>query len=131
MKLYEGLFILAPELSPETQKTQIDNVENLVRKFGGTVSEKIDLGRKSLGYPLKKFREGACWAVNFSLDSVKSPELRKALELDETLLKYLITVKEIIRTKVKKAAAPKPAAAGPVKPHSEPRGSSPAAAHSH
>ncbi len=116
MKLYEGLFILSPDATPEVQKTQVDRVEECVKKFGGVVTEKLELGRKPLGYPLKKFREGALWGVNFQLDSIKANELRKALELQEDLLKYMITVKDVRPVKVKKVSAPKPAVQSKAQP---------------
>ncbi len=114
MKSYEGLFIFPPDAVVENQKSQADRVEEWIKKFGGIVTEKIELGRRPLGYPLQKFREGAMWAVNFQLDSVKSNDLRKLLELQEDLLKYMITAK-VIRS-AKKTEQAKPAAAVPAKP---------------
>src|SRR5438093_1187229 len=95
MKLYEGLFIFPPDAAADAQKSQVDRVEDCIKKFGGTVTEKIELGRRPFGYPLKKFREGNLWGVNFQLDSLKANELRKTLELQEDLLKYMITAKKI------------------------------------
>ena len=93
MKGYELLCIFPPEAAPDVQKTQGSNLEALVKKFNGTVSEKLELGRKSLGYPIKKFREGNLMLFHFQMDSLKTTEFRKALELEENLLKYMLTIR--------------------------------------
>lgn len=116
MRMYEGLFIFPPASGPEARQKEIESVEGAIKKFGGVIQEKIEWGKRELGYPLKKNREGHFIILNFQLDSLKVAALREAFTLQESLLKFMITIKETkakIRetNKAVKAKTAKPAAA--------------------
>lgn len=108
MKAYECLFILPPD-APEAKKKQSETLEDLVKKAGGKVTQKTDLGKKPLGYLIKKNRDGEflLWIVD--LDPSKVAEFRRSLELQEELLSYMITVKGEDAPVVSSAPAAKPA----------------------
>ena len=118
MKPYEALFIFPPEATPEVRKNQDKNLEELLKKFGGTIVQKTEWGKKLLGYPLKKFREGYFLLLEFQMESLNMTEFRKGLELQEGLLKFMVTVKNPktekrpVKTaeKIPASAAPSPTA---------------------
>ena len=95
MKAYEGVFIFPPEASPEARKNQEKNLEDVLKKFGGKILQRTEWGRRPLGYPLKKFREGHFLILDFQVESIKMTELRKMLELQEDLLKFMLTIKNL------------------------------------
>ena len=94
MKSYEGLFIYPPDAAAEVRKTQDKSLEDLVKKFEGKILQKMEWGRKPLGYPLKKFREGYFVVLEFQLPPLKMNEFRKALELQTDFLKFMLTIKQ-------------------------------------
>lgn len=94
MKKYEGLFILPPDSTPEARKTEFHRLEELLKKFGVTILQRLEIGKKSLGYSVKKFKEGFLLVLDFQMDSTRVPELRKSLELHEGLLKCMILAKD-------------------------------------
>lgn len=87
MKKYEGLFIFPPE-----DKDQAVEVTKWIEKFQGKVLQKTDLGKKTIGYQIKKFRDGKFLVFNFEMDPSRIQDFRKDLEQQETLLKYMVTV---------------------------------------
>ncbi|HTL48179.1 MAG TPA: 30S ribosomal protein S6 [Verrucomicrobiae bacterium] len=93
MKLYEGIFVFSPQVGPDDRKTQEQSVEALIKKFEGKITERHDWGKRSLGYQIKKFRDGYFWVVNVELPPAKLVEFRKALELHPDLVKFMLTVK--------------------------------------
>ncbi len=95
MKQYEGVLIYPPESTPEVRKTQDKGFEDLVQKLQGKMLQKNEWGKKSLGYPLKKFREGFFVIADFEMDPSKMTEFRNSLELQEDLLKFMVTVKNL------------------------------------
>ncbi len=111
MKAYEGVFIFPPESAADARKTQLKNLDDIIAKFQGSVIQKNEWGKKQLGYSLKKFREGYVVVTDFEMPTSQAIEFRKTLELQEDLLKYMITVK--IAAKPDKKAAAKPPAAAP------------------
>ena len=125
MKAYEGIFILPPESAADARKAQLKGMDDTLAKFQGSVIQKNEWGKRSLGYPLKKFREGYVVVVDFEMPTAQAGEFRKNLELQEDLLKYMITVKPAV--KVDKKAASKPPAAVP--PASSPVSHKPVRSH--
>ena len=107
MRKYEGLFIFPPEATGEA-KDPAAEVTKWIEKFQGKVLQKTDLGKKSIGHPIKKYKEGKFLVFTFEMDSLRMQEFRKDLELQETLLKYMVTVFEEKAKLNVVAAAPQP-----------------------
>lgn len=90
MRKYEGLFIFPPEEVPEAWKGEEKRLEETITRLGGRILERKDWGRRPLGYPLRKFREGRFLLWNFEMEGHQVAEFRKSLELDEKILKSMI-----------------------------------------
>ncbi len=97
MKAYEGMFVFPPEAAVDARKTQLQNLEELIRRFKGSIVQKIEWGKRPLGYPRKKFREGYFVILDFQAPPAELPEFRKALELHEDLIHFMVTVKDVKR----------------------------------
>ena len=108
MKAYEGVFVFPPDSTPDARKTQLKNVEDLITRFGGSITERVEIGRKPLGYPVRKHHEGFLWVADFKMDGPRADEFRKALELQEDLIKHMIIRKDPVAPK--KVPPPRPAA---------------------
>ena len=94
MTSYEGVFIFPPEAAGDTRKAQLKNLDELIGKFQGSVIQKNEWGKRPLGYPIRKIREGYFVVVEFGMPPSQATEFRKLLELQEDILKYMITVKK-------------------------------------
>ncbi len=105
MKHYECLVIFPPDTSPETHKPRFEALEGAVKKFGGTIKNKSEWGRRPAAYPLKKHRDGFFVIYDFDMDPLSVIEFSRALTLDADVLKYMITAKksESARDKKKKS----------------------------
>ena len=115
MKAYEAIFIFAPEVSSDVRTRQERQVEETIKKFNGSITQKTLLGKKPLGYTVRKFRDGFVCHVEFQLEPSRMIELRKAFELQEDLLKLMFTVKNLKSARLQaqaKLGAPVPAPAG-------------------
>ena len=87
---YEGLFIFPPEEGPDASKGEEKRLEEAISHLGGRVFERNDWGRRPLGYSLGKFREGRILHWNFEIETRQVAELKKALQLDDKILKSTI-----------------------------------------
>lgn len=102
MRLYEGLFILVPEASADARKSQLESIEDLVKKNQGVIRNKAEWGKKMVGYPLKKHRDGYYVIYDFEIEPAAIREIERVLRLDETVLKLMITAKNTRVPKLKK-----------------------------
>ena len=92
MKKYEGLFIFPPEVTGESRKDPAAEVVKWIEKFQGKVIQRNDLGKKTLGHMIGKYREGKMFVFEFEMDASRAQDFRKELGLQESLLKYMISI---------------------------------------
>lgn len=114
MNSYEGVFIFPPDIAPDTRKAQLKTLDDLFLKAGAEILQKTEWGKKTLGYPIKKFNEGHYLIVDYKMDPAKTEEFRKTVQLQDSIIKYMITVRDLEAEK--KAAAAKAKAARPAVP---------------
>ena len=91
MKKYDALIIFPPSVTGLDGK---NSFEELIKKNGGNILTRTEMGRRFLGYPVKKSKEGYVVAFDFELSTDKMGELRRSLDLSEDILKYTIVIKE-------------------------------------
>ena len=103
---YELLFIVSPLRSGEDE---IANTINRVRQsIAGAGGEMTDVdqsppwGRRKFAYPIREyaegeasrrpFNEGIYVLCHFNLASTRIPEIERALKLNDSVLRYLLTL---------------------------------------
>lgn len=106
MKSYEGLFIFPPESTPDVRKNQLKSLDDLITKFKGQILQKNEWGRKPLGYLIRKFQDGHFLVYDFQMDPSQATDFRKALELQEDLIKFMVTLKQVAKETKKPASKP-------------------------
>lgn len=67
--------------------------EEVVKKHEGKVLNRSELGKRFLGYPVKKVREGYFVSFVFELAPEKMDGLKRSLQLAEDILKFTLIVK--------------------------------------
>ena len=137
MKAYEGVFIFPPEAATDARKAQLKNLDDLIVRCKGSIVNKAEWGKRSLGYAVEGFGEGYFVVVDFKMDPSAADTFRKQLQLSEELIKYMVTVK-VVEKNPRPATAAVPAAAvsaapassapkAPFKPYSKPAHTAPQA----
>ena len=88
---YEIAMIVTPDATEEEISIIIDKVNTLIIDNDGTVKEADIRGVKRMLYPIKKFREGLYVFQQFSIDSNKVSMINNHLNINQSVLRYLIT----------------------------------------
>jgi small subunit ribosomal protein S6 len=95
MNKYEAMFIIKPDLPEEERKTLFNQINEAVAKNNGSVSaSSVWAERRKLYFPLKRYREGLYYLVNFSVNPASVKDISHAYELNENILRVLITKSE-------------------------------------
>lgn len=115
MKLYEGLLMLEPGVTPETRNNQNKAIDELVKKHKGKIIRTEFVEKKPLGYSINKRKEAYVRVIDFQMPADSVNEFHKTLELNNEILKFMITVKKAEKESSadkakKKAETPQPAA---------------------
>lgn len=94
MRNYEGVFIINPDLTSDTAKGVVAQVQELVSKSGGRIDGIQEWGKRRLAYKLNKSKEGNYVILNFQLDSNQTKKMEQALRLNENVIRYLLVNKD-------------------------------------
>lgn len=90
MKAYEAVFILDERKFEDGGETFASQFASLVEELGGTVTEKIPMGRKQFARPIKKLNAGIYWDFTLQLDPAKVAVLKSRFQLDDSVLRLVV-----------------------------------------
>ena len=89
MKKYELAVVLKPELDEETKAAEMQKVQDLITRFGGTIEKVDDWGKKRLAYEIQKMHEAYYYFIQFESDSVCPNEVEAHVRIMEPVIRYL------------------------------------------
>ena len=81
---YELTFLLKEE-------TELKNIKDLVESLGKITGEE-KWGEKTLAYPIKKNNRAYFFNISLDISKEKTSELRKKLNFNNNLIRYLLLV---------------------------------------
>ncbi len=118
---YELGFILNPEVSEEQTRTILERVEQVATNHGGQVVRVNQWGRRRLGYPIQRHRDGFYVFIDMILAPETVLELDRTLKVSEEVLRHLIKRRDpkTVQKEREARAAAAAAAVAPVTPHAE------------
>ena len=94
MKKYELALVLSPALDEEALNAEKDAVKALIERFGGTVDNVDEWGKRKLAYEINKVNEGFFSFVAFSAEPTAPAEIESRMRIRENVLRYLIVAQE-------------------------------------
>lgn len=74
------------------EESELEAIKKLVESFSGKILKEEKWGKKTLAYPIKKTRTAEFYHWTLELDKKNVTELRKKLNFNEKLLRYLLLV---------------------------------------
>ena len=94
MKKYELCVVYSPALDEEALNTAKEGVKALIERFGGTVENVDDWGKKRLAYEIQKMKEAFYYFIQFESDSVCPNEVEAHIRIMEPVIRYLCVRQE-------------------------------------
>lgn len=91
MNRYDGLFIIKPELKEEEAKNLCKVISDTIVKNGGNISKEEAWGKRLLAYPVKKFKEGYYYKLDFTAPSAAIAKSEAVYKLNLDILRAMIT----------------------------------------
>lgn len=93
MNNYEAMFIFKPNLDEEKLEKEIKSVERAI-KINGKGEVKYDnLGKKTMAYEVKKFKEGVYVNYLFTAQPLTITEIKETLKHKDDILRFMFLVK--------------------------------------
>ena len=94
MNKYELTLVVNAKIEDEARTAVVDKAKAYVERFGGTVTEVEDWGKKKLAYEIQHMKEGFYYFIQFEADATCPAELEKRVRIMENVLRYLVVRKD-------------------------------------
>lgn len=89
MNKYELAVVVSAKIEDEDRAATIEKVKEYITRFGGTVTEVEEWGKKKLAYEIQKMHEGFYYFVRFEADAICPAEVERRIRIMENVIRYL------------------------------------------
>jgi small subunit ribosomal protein S6 len=90
LRQYEAVYILDAGLEDSAINEHLERIHSLL---GNPADLRIDhWGRRQLAYPIGRKEQGYYVVARFSTEGTALPEYERALKLDDSIIRYLLTL---------------------------------------
>lgn len=90
MNKYELAVVVNAKLEDEERAAVVDSCKALIERFGGTITNVDDWGKKRLAYEVQKMKEGFYYFIRFDAESTAPIEIENRVRIMESVVRYLI-----------------------------------------
>ncbi|MDO4293172.1 MAG: 30S ribosomal protein S6 [Eubacteriales bacterium] len=90
MNKYELAVVVNAKIEDEERAAVVDKCKALIERFGGTITNVDDWGKKRLAYEIQKMREGFYYFIQFEAASSAPAEIESRIRIMDNVLRYLV-----------------------------------------
>ena len=94
MNKYELVLVVNAKIEDDARTAVVEKAKAYVTRFGGTVTEVEDWGKKRLAYEIQHMKEGFYYFVQFEAAAEAPAEIERRVRIMENVLRYLVVRKE-------------------------------------
>ena len=89
MNKYELALVVNAKIEDEAREKVVEKVKGLVTRFGGTITDVEEWGKKKLAYEIQKMSEGFYYFIHFEAESTAPGEIESRIRIMENVLRFL------------------------------------------
>ena len=89
MSKYELAVVVNAQIDDEARTAAVENVKNLVTRFGGQIGEITEWGKKKLAYEIQKMNEGYYFFIPFEAEGSAIAEIESRMRIMDNVIRYL------------------------------------------
>ena len=90
MSKYELAVVLNAKIEDEDRAKALEKVKGYVTRFGGTISDVDEWGKKKLAYDIQKMPEGYFYFIHFEAETTAPAEIENRIRIMDNVLRFLI-----------------------------------------
>ena len=80
---------LNAKLEDDERTATVEKVKEYITRFGGTVTNVDEWGKKRLAYEIQKMKEGFYYFIKFESDSNCPNEVENSIRIMENIIRFL------------------------------------------
>jgi small subunit ribosomal protein S6 len=89
MRVYEVLFIIAPNIEESDIDTLITQLSDVATSQGATIAKVDRIGRRRLAYPIRKFNEGYYVVLTIEGSGAEIAEIERRMRVTDAVVRYI------------------------------------------
>ena len=89
MNKYELALVVDATIEEDVRNATVEKVKEYVTRFGGTITDVEETGKKKLAYEIQKMSEGFYYFIHFDSESEVPGELEQVVRITDNVLRYL------------------------------------------
>lgn len=89
MNKYELALVVNAKIEDEARTATVEKVKSYIERFGGTITNVDEWGKRKLAYEIQKMKEGFYYFIQFDADSTCPIELEQRVRIVENVIRYL------------------------------------------
>ena len=94
MNKYELALVVNAKIEDEAREAVVEKAKNYVTRYGGTITEVEEWGKKRLAYEVQKMREGFYYFIQFEAEPTCPAEVERHVRIMDNVMRYLVVKKE-------------------------------------
>ena len=89
MNKYELCVVVSAKIEDEERAKVIDKCKAYVERFGGTITEVDEWGKRKLAYEVQKMKEAFYYFIRFDAESTVPAEIETRIRIMDNVVRYL------------------------------------------
>ena len=89
MSKYELAVVVNAQIDDDARTAVVDNCKALVERFGGTITNVDEWGKKKLAYEIQKMNEGFYYFIRFDAEGSAIAEIESRMRIMDNVIRYL------------------------------------------
>ena len=89
MNKYELAVVVNAKIEDDERAATVEKVKAYIERFGGTVTNVDEWGKKRLAYEVQKMKEGYYYFIQFDADGTVPAEIESRIRIMENVIRYL------------------------------------------
>ena len=89
MNKYELAVIVSAKIEDDERAATIEKVKGYIERFGGTITNVDEWGKKKLAYDIQKMSEAFYYFIQFDADATVPYDVENHVRLMENVIRFL------------------------------------------
>ena len=94
MNKYELTGVVNAKIEDDVRVATVEKVKEYVARYGGTITNVDEWGKKRLAYEIQKMKEGFYYFIQFEADATDPAEIERHVRIMENVIRYLCVRQE-------------------------------------
>lgn len=90
MNKYELAVVVSAKVEDDERAAIIDKCKALIERFGGTITNVDEWGKKRLAYEVQKMKEAFYYFIQFDAESTVPAEIENRVRIMDNVIRFLV-----------------------------------------